>query len=121
MWMTLFMSISELLVLTAYFKDSDLSAIYKLHLDTSNKLWLLREQYLSLLTDFPTLPREDVVSRRDDLQERVAAVYASAPLTDNKSYSLAQKALKENESQFFSRQELNKMLPETLRKQLKNQ
>lgn len=61
-----------LLVLTAYFKDSDLSAIYKLHLDTSNKLWLLREQYLSLLTDFPTLPREDVVSRRDDLQERVA-------------------------------------------------
>ena len=27
-----------LLVLTAYFKDSDLSAIYKLHLDTSNKL-----------------------------------------------------------------------------------
>lgn len=108
-----------LLVLTAYFKDSDLSAIYKLHLDTSNKLWLLREQYLSLLTDFPTLPREDVVSRRDDLQERVAAVYASAPLTDNKSYSLAQKALKENESQFFSRQELNKMLPETLRKQLK--
>ena len=110
-----------LLVLTAYFKDSDLSAIYKLHLDTSNKLWLLREQYLSLLTDFPTLPREDVVSRRDDLQERVAAVYASAPLTDNKSYSLAQKALKENESQFFSRQESNKMLPETLRKQLKNQ
>lgn len=78
-----------LLVLTAYFKDSDLSAIYKLHLDTSNKLWLLREQYLSLLTDFPTLPREDVVSRRDDLQERVAAVYASAPLTDNKSYSVA--------------------------------
>lgn len=105
-----------LLVLTAYFKDSDLSAIYKLHLDTSNKLWLLREQYLSLLTDFPTLPREDVVSRRDDLQERVAAVYASAPLTDNKSYSLAQKALKENESQFFSRQELNKNAPRNIKK-----
>lgn len=110
-----------LLVLTAYFKDTDLSAVHKLHLDTSNKLWLLREQYLSLLTDFPTLSREDIVSRRDDLQERVAAVYASAPLTDNRSYSLAQKALKENESQFFSRQELNQMLPETLRKQPKNQ
>lgn len=110
-----------LLVLTAYFKDADLSAIHKLHLDTSNKLWLLRDQYLSLLTDFPTLSREDVVSRRDDLQERVAAVYAAAPLTDNKSYCLAQKALKENESQFFSRQELNQMLPEALRKQSKNQ
>ena len=110
-----------LLVLTAYFKDADLSTTHKLHLDTSNKLWLIREQYLSLLTDFSTLSREEVVSRRDNLQERVAAVYASAPLTDNKSYCLAQKALKENESQFFSRQELNQMLPETLRKQLKNQ
>ena len=105
-----------LLVLTAYFKDIDLSTVYKLHLETSNKLWLLREQYLSLLTDFPTLSREEVVSRRDNLQKLVANVYDSAPLTDNKSYTLAQKALKENESQFFSRQELNQILPERLRK-----
>ena len=111
-----------LLVLTAYFKDSDLSAIYKLHLDTSNKLWLLREQYLSLLTDFAYATKRRCSKQAQMVfQDRVAAVYASAPLTDNKSYSLAQKALKENESQFFSRQELNKMLPETLRKQLKNQ
>ena len=110
-----------LLVLTAYFKDTDLSAIHKLHLETSNKLWLLRELYLSLLTDFSTLSREEIVARRDDLQERVAKVYASAPLTDDRSYSLAQKALKDNESQFFSREELNKMLPETLRKPLENQ
>lgn len=112
---------TALLILTAYFKDTDLSAVHKLHLEASNKLWLLREMYLSLLTDFSTLSREEIVSRRDDLQERVAKVYASAPLTDNKSYSLAQKALKENESQFFSRQELNKMLPEALRRPPENQ
>lgn len=105
-----------LLVLTAYFKDADLSAIHKRHLEASNQLWLLREQYLSLLTDFPALSREEIVSRRDDLQERVAKVYNEAPLTDAKSYSLAQEALKENESQFFSRRELNQMLPESLRK-----
>lgn len=110
-----------LLVLTAYFKDADLSATYKLHLDTSNKLWLFREFYLSLLIDFSTLSREEIVNRRDDLQKRVAKVYESAPLTDDKSYVLAQKALKENESQFFSRQELNQMLPEALRKNTKNQ
>lgn len=105
-----------LLVLTAYFKDADLSTTHKRHLETSNQLWLLREQYLSLLTDFSILSREEIVSRRDDLQERVAKVYNEAPLTDSKSYSLAQKDLKENESQFFSRQELNQMLPESLRK-----
>lgn len=110
-----------LLILTAYFKDTDLSAIHKLHLETSNKLWLLRELYLSLLTDFSTLSREKIVVRRDELQERTAEIYASAPLTDNKSYSLAQKALKDNESQFFSREELDQMLPETLRRPLSNQ
>lgn len=107
-----------LLVLTAYFKDVDLSAIYNRHLETSNQLWLLREQYLSLLTDFSTLSRAEIVGKRDDLQTRVAKVYNEAPLTDAKSYSLAQKALKENESQFFSRQELNQMLPESLRKEV---
>ena len=108
-----------LLVFTAYFKDTDLSTVHKQHLETSNKLWLLREMYLSLLTDFPTLSRNEVVSRRNDLQKRVTEVYASAPLTDKKSFSLAQKALKENEVQFFSRQELNQILPETLRKPTK--
>lgn len=107
-----------LLVLTAYFKDVDLSAIHNRHLETSNQLWLLREQYLSLLTDFSTLSRAEIVCKRDDLQTRVAKVYNEAPLTDAKSYSLAQKALKENESQFFSRQELNQMLPESLRKEV---
>lgn len=91
-----------LLVLTAYFKDTDLSAIHKKHLETSNQLWLIREQYLSLLTDFATLTREEVVKRRDELQLQVAKIYDSAPLTDNRSYTMAQKALKENESQFFT-------------------
>ena len=105
-----------LLVLAAYFKETDLSTIHKNHLETSNKLWLLREQYLSLLTDFSALSVDEIISRRDDLQLRVAKIYDEAPLTDAKSYSLAQKALKENESQFFTRDELNKMLPESLRK-----
>lgn len=75
----------------------------------------------SLLTDFPTLSREEITSRRDDIQEKVANVYKSAPLTDEKSYSLAQKELKENESQFFSRRELNQMLPESLRRESENE
>ena len=107
---------TALLVLTAYFKDTDLSAIHKKHLDTSHQLWLLREQYLSLLTDFTSLTREEVVKKRDELQMRVAEVYNNAPLTDNKSYTMAQTALKENESQFFTQEELNKLLPVALRK-----
>ena len=110
-----------LLILTAYFKDIDMSATYKLHLDTSNKLWLIKEMYLSLLTDFYSLSREEIIDRRDELQKCVAKIYETAPLTDNKSFSLAQESLKNKEFQVFSRDELNKMLPETLRKSVEDQ
>lgn len=107
---------TALLVLTAYFKDTNISTLYKQHLDTSNQLWLLREQYLSLLIDFENLSHEEIVKQRDKLQMRVSEIYNSAPITDSKSYAKAQRALKENEAQFFNREELDKMLPERLRK-----
>lgn len=58
----------------------------------------------------------NAASKRDELQKKAASVYSSAPITDDKSYAMAQKALKEKEAQFFTREELNKMLPISLRK-----
>lgn len=107
---------TALLVLTAYFKDSEFSNIYARHHTTSNHLWSVREEYLALLTDFETISTEEIIKKRDDLRNKTAKIYESAPLTDNKSYLLAQKAIKTGESQFFSRAELNQMLPEKLRK-----
>ena len=46
--------------------------------------------------------------------------YDKAPITDSKSYAKAQEELKNNESQFFSREELDKILPIRLRKGIKN-
>lgn len=107
---------TALLVLTAYFKDMDLSEKQKKHLDTSNLLWSLREDYLSLLVDFPSIGAESAAKIRDQLKERTAKVYADAPITDEKSYKMAQKALQENESQYFTREELNRILPKNLRR-----
>lgn len=106
---------TALLVLTAYFKDMDLSEKQSEHLNTSNQLWVIRENYLCLLTDFWELETSDVVAKRDQLQKETAQIYSVAPITDSKSYSLAQESLKEKESQYFSRDELNKMLPQSLR------
>ena len=36
-------------------------------------------------------------------------IYCAAPLTDGKSYAAAQAALKTNEEQFFTQEELNRM------------
>lgn len=107
---------TAMLVLTSYFKDRDLSAIYRQHVETSNKLWGARENYLSFLVDYPYLSDQERKNRRDVLQQEVSAIYKEAPLTDSKSYALAQKALKEKESQFFTREELNQMLPQLLRR-----
>ena len=107
---------TALLILTAYFKDVDFSALQKKHLDTSNKLWLVREKYISLLTDFISLENDRIVSVRDALQKETGEIYDEAPITSNKSYSIAKTLIKEKEAQFFSREELNKMLPQHLRK-----
>ncbi|MBO5623848.1 MAG: SLATT domain-containing protein [Butyrivibrio sp.] len=105
-----------LLVVSGYLKDKDFAAEQKSHIDTASKLWPIREEYLSLLTDFDELSEEDIVGKRDKLMSRTAKVYENAPQTDEKAYADAQDALKNKEEQFFTQEELNVMLPAHLRK-----
>lgn len=104
-----------LLGLNLYFKDFNLAEEIKQHRTTADKLWLLREQYISLLTDFDILNETEIMQKRDDLQNRTAEVYQVAPPTDAKSYAAAQKALKVEEEQYFTAKEIDQMLPEHLR------
>ena len=97
-------------------KDKDFAAEQKEHMGTASKLWPLREEYISLMTDFDDLPDDTIVSRRDDLMGKTAKIYESAPQTDEKAYAAAQDALKNKEEQFFTQEELNVMLPIHLRK-----
>lgn len=102
-------------ILSSYLKAANLDGQELLHINTANRLWKIREKYLSLLTDFDELSDEKVVELRDFLTEQTSEVYSVAPLTSGKAYKLAQDALKNNEEQFFTQQELNLMLPEHLR------
>lgn len=77
---------------------------------------MVREDYISLLTDFNVLSEIEIINKRDDLQKRIFEIYKVSPKTDSKSYSKAQKALKSEEEQFFSFDELDKMLPSHLRR-----
>lgn len=106
---------TALLALNLFFKDFNLADDIKNHRATADDLWIIRERYISLLTDFDVLSEEAIMQRRDDLQDRTAEIYRTAPSTSSKSYSAAQKALKEDEEQFFEALEIDKMLPEHLR------
>jgi hypothetical protein len=104
------------LFVTTYLKNFDLGSTAQKHRDAAAKLWNVRECYLSLLTDLPTLDRQAVVERRDELQTALAAIYLSAPRTDGKAYIEAQKRLKTMEDMTFSADEIDCFLPLSLKR-----
>jgi hypothetical protein len=105
-----------LLILNTYVKDFNLLEMVHEHQKASDLLWKIREEYVSLLTDFEILDMQAIMEKRDDLQNRSAEVYSNSPKTDAKSYAAAQKALKTEEEQTFSEIEIDVMLPNSIRR-----
>jgi hypothetical protein len=87
------------------------------HKEVAAKLWDVRESYLSLITDLLAgdVSTTDARSRRDELQEELAAVYETAPRTLDAAYREAGIALKQREEPTFSDQEIDRLLPAPLR------
>ena len=60
---------------------------------------------------------EEIMVKRDELQDRTFEVYNSSLSTDKKSYKEAQKSLKTDEEQTFSEKEIDVMLPNSIRRE----
>ena len=103
--------------INTFFKNYDLGQLGQKHKDAADKLWNVRESYISLIADIVavnTTP-ESIVKRRDDLQRQLGAIYASAPRTNSASYQKAQTALQQNEDLTFSEAEIDAFLPKNLK------
>lgn len=120
---------TSLLILNAYTKNYDLGELAQKHKQAANDLWLVREKYLSLLTelamgekpseDIKTVgdkPIEDIKKERDILLEDLHSIYSGAPSTTFQAYRKAQDALKKYEEMTFSDEEIDAFLPKELRK-----
>lgn len=107
-----------LLALNTYTQDNDLGELAQKHSQTASKLWIIRESYLSLLTDIAinSLSIEEIKTKRDELQSALATIYQNAPRTNEKAYKKAQKALKVDEQLTFSDKEIENFLPSNLRR-----
>lgn len=105
-----------LLILNTYTKNYNLVETAQEHKNASDLLWKIREEYVSLLTDFEILDADKIMNKRDELQERTAEIYSNSPRTDVRSYKAAQKALKTEEEQTFSEEEIDIMLPNSIRR-----
>ncbi|MHC5758720.1 SLATT domain-containing protein [Nostoc sp.] len=107
-----------LLALNTYTQDHDLGEIAQKHSQIASKLWVIRESYLSLLTDIAinSLTVDQIQAKRDELQNSLASIYQNAPRTNDKAYMKAQKALKVDEQLTFSDKEIDNFLPSNLRR-----
>lgn len=116
-FITLLLS-TTLLVLNSYTKDYDLGEIAQKHRQAGADLWNIRERYLSLMTDLriQSKPLDELLLKRDQLAEELHTIYAGAPSTNFKAYTMAQKALKELEDMTFSDEEIDAFLPKELKR-----
>ena len=106
---------TALLVVNGYLKSKDFAAEEQKHIDVANSLWSIREDYISVLTDFDALSENEIMEKRELLKDRTAKVYENAIQTDKRSYAAAQQALQKEEEQFFHEEELVNILPQHLR------
>lgn len=109
---------AALLVLNAITKDYDLGEAAQKHRQAGADLWIIREKYLSLITDLRMgeRPIEELQKGRDKLLEDLHAVYSGAPSTNDPAYKKAQEALKQLEDMTFSDAEIDAFLPKVLKK-----
>ncbi len=102
-----------LLILNTYAKNSGLVEKAQKHQQASDLLRRIRKEYVSLLTDFETLAPEQIMEKRDELQERTAKIYLNLP---GINYTQAKKVLKTEEVKSFSEEEIDIMLPDAIRR-----
>lgn len=104
-------------MLNSYAKKYDLGEIAQKHRQAAVDLWLVREQYLSLLVDLAMRqkPIEALQDQRDSLVKQLHDVYRGAPSTNDRGYWAAQEALQKLEDMTFSDSEIDAFLPRELK------
>ncbi|MCJ7525657.1 MAG: SLATT domain-containing protein [Candidatus Aminicenantes bacterium] len=109
---------TTLLVLNAYTKNYDLGELSQKHRQAGADLWIIREKYLSLITDLRLgeKPIESLQKERDAILEELHNVYSGAPSTTYQAYKKAQEALKQLADMTFSDDEIDAFLPKELKR-----
>jgi len=107
-----------LLILNSYTKNYDLGELVQKHKQAADSLWIIRESYLSLLTDIKISPKslEDIKKRRDELTKNLHVIYEGSPRTTFSAYKKAQEALKKFNDMSFTDSEIDEFLPGELKR-----
>jgi hypothetical protein len=87
------------------------------HRMAAKRLLYLRDQYLILIQEAMSerTSIEQLQNKLESLHREASIVYEYAPDSSSKAYMAASEALKTNEELTFSREEIDRLLPEDLR------
>lgn len=110
---------TSLLALNFYTKNYDLGELAQKHKQAANDLWLVRENYLSLLVDIAMKdkPIEALQEQRDKLTDQLHTIYSGAPSTTFRAYRKAQQALQKLKDMTFTDAEIDAFLPNELKRE----
>ncbi|WP_162982906.1 SLATT domain-containing protein [Helicobacter sp. L8] len=113
-WLGVFLSM-PLLALNLYVKETDIVKEIESYRQGADELWFICDRYIALMTDFQVLSDVEIRDKKEKLDKKLGEIYKKYPKTNRKAYEQARQALKSEEEQFFSEEELNKILPRHLR------
>lgn len=119
MWIKIISAIISfvLVLLTTFVRNSNYAQLTQQHKEIAADIWLLREKYLCLLTDYEAgvATEQETIKRRDKINDELSAIYKNAPRTTHCAYEKARTALKKKEEMTFSDAEIDAFLPDALR------
>jgi hypothetical protein len=103
---------------SAVYVALDLEPRIYAHRSTAARFWLLTEKYRALLADVhdQVLDASGIADRRDALMQEARAVFEHAPPADRQTYDVAKAALTGAGRKGYSEDEIDALLPESLRR-----
>ena len=102
--------------LNLYMRGAKLEELAAHQKSTADSLLALSQEYISLLTDFDNLKIQDIIERRDDLQQRVDHINEMAPPLPERATKRAKDILHIESMELLSAQDYERLLPVGLKK-----
>lgn len=104
--------------LNLYLQKFDFHSMEKAHKECAAKWLGLREDYTSLVSEMraEVLSDEEIINRKRELSEQYKAISKETPITTDRAYNKAEKALKIKMDSIITQAEIDIFLPKELRK-----
>lgn len=104
--------------INSYFKSFDIQSMASRHKSAANDLWKIREELMILLTKtkLQIASIDNLSNEHADVINRLGSIYLNAPSTTDKAVDKASKALKDLQDNTYTDDEIDRFLPQSLRR-----